>query len=193
MWSSSSALCCLSCSIFKCSCCSVAMPLISRDRLKLVADGTCRGLNLDQRTVVLRSPFVQQLPRALVRVRGREHVFPGGHEKALQRAEVVIDRAGLMTGVNHAIRTLRIAALRTVVLPLCRGQQLFEGVGIAILQEIARLLPAEDREGRHAPGGALEVLLAHQKLGEERMGVELPLLLAVGENGAEHPARLGFA
>src|ERR1700735_1370769 len=98
-----------------------------------------------------------------------------------------------MSGGHHAVRALRIATLCAIVLPVRRLHKFLEGVGVAILQQIARLLPAKDRERRHTPWCAFEVLLAHQKLGEERMRVEAPRLLAVGKDGAKHSARLCLA
>ena len=81
--------------------------------------------------------------------------------------------------MHHAIRAARIAALRPVVLPLHRLHQLLKRVRVAVLQQVARLLPAEDRERRHPPRRTGQVLLAHQELHEHRRGVEPPGLLPV--------------
>src|SRR5213075_1092160 len=64
--------------------------------------------------------------------------------------------------------------------------QLAEGLRIALAEQIAGLLPAEDVARRHAPGGAVRFLIASEEI-EEHAGVhELPpLALAEGEHLAE--------
>src|SRR5207247_8816208 len=67
-----------------------------------------------------------------------------------------------------------VAAPAAVVLPLRRLDELAEGGRVALLQEIAGALPAEHVVRRVAPRRALEVLLAHEELEEQRRLVELP-------------------
>ena len=78
-----------------------------------------------------------------------------------------------------------------VTLPLRALQQFGKAVGVTVLQQVAGLLPAEDVEGRHAPGGARIIALAHQKFEEERRHVEAPGRPAIGENSAEQPPGTG--
>src|SRR5262245_21767696 len=76
-------------------------------------------------------------------------------------------------------------------MPLSRFDQLLERLSVAVLQQVAGLLPAEDVVRRHAPWGAGVLPLSHQKLEEERRHVEAPVGFAVRENGAEEPPRAG--
>ena len=119
-----------------------------------------------------------------VRVERRQdrlHVRPD----AADAGERVVHGARLVAAVHHAVLALRVAALDAVVRPLGLGDEFLERVVVALLQEVARLLPAEDVVGRAAPRGALEIALAHEELEEERAHVELPALLAVGEDHLE--------
>src|SRR6185312_4310248 len=93
--------------------------------------------------------------------------------------------------MHHAVGALGIPALRAIVRPFGRFHQFFERIGVAVLQQIARLLPAEDAVGWHSPWSALEFAPAHQEFHIHRRGVELPALFAVGENGAEEAAGAG--
>ena len=87
--------------------------------------------------------------------------------------------------MDHAILALGIAALPAVVLPLRGVQELLKRGRVALLEQIARPLPAKDGVQGIAPGRALEVLLAHQELQEQRRLVELPRLGLVGQHVAE--------
>ncbi len=97
----------------------------------------------------------------------------------------MIHGAGFVSAVYHAISTLRISRFGAVILPLRGVQQFLERVHVAVLQQIAGLLPPEDVVRRHAPRRALVLLLAHQKFEEKGRLIELPALLAIGEDGAE--------
>ncbi len=148
--------------------------------------------DLHQRAVALGLPLVQQLHRAGVLVLAAEDGLRRLHQ-TLERAEGVVHAAGLIAGVHHAVRAARVAALGAVVVPLDRLHQLLEGVRVAVLQQVAGLLPAEDGVRRHAPRRAGQVLLAHQELHEDGRRVELPGLLAVRKDRAEHLAALRAA
>src|SRR5206468_10525989 len=63
--------------------------------------------------------------------------------------------------------------------------QFGEGVGVAVLKQVARLLPAEDVIGRHTPGRAAVMPPAHQELEEQRALIELPAPAAVREDFAD--------
>src|SRR5262249_47630927 len=83
-----------------------------------------------------------------------------------ERAEGLVDGGGLVPAVHHAVPALLVPALAPVALPLGGLHQLAEGLGVALLEQIARALPPEDVEGGVAPRGALVVVLAHQEAEE---------------------------
>src|SRR5262249_14666646 len=87
----------------------------------------------------------------------------------------------------------RIARLRPVVLPGRSLEEFLKTVGVAVLQQVTGLLPAEDVIGRHTPGSAAVMALAHQKFKEQSGLVEPPGPLAVGKNGAKQLAGAGAA
>src|SRR5690242_13926979 len=95
---------------------------------------------------------------------------PAGHRgsdgvaEALPRAEGVVDGGGLVAAVHHAVLALLVAAPAPVLLPARGLHQLLERGGVALLQQIAGPLPAEEVVGRIAPRRALEVVLAHEEL-----------------------------
>ena len=88
--------------------------------------------------------------------------------------------------MHHAIRALRIARFGAIIRPLRRLHQFFVRFGVAILQQVAGLLPSENVVGRHAPRRAFVGALAHQILEKERRLVEAPRLLAIRKHGAKH-------
>src|SRR5207245_6027877 len=102
-----------------------------------------------------------------------------------ERSECVIDGAGLVSAVHHAIGAFGIAALSSVVLPFRVTNQFLECVSVPVLQKVAGLLPAKDVVGWHAPGGAAIFAPAHQELEKQRTHIELPLLIAITENLTE--------
>src|SRR5262252_197853 len=124
--------------------------------------------------------------------RGSEPPGDGGRDRVAEsppRAERVIHRRGLVATVHHAVAALLVAAALAVVLPARRLQQLLERRRVALLEQIAGPLPAEDVEGRVAPRRALELLLAHQELQEERRLVEPPAAFRVREDLREEIVR----
>src|SRR5690242_13523374 len=146
--------------------------------LRLVLD------DLDERIISMHRfcGFVQQGERVRVFVSARDGGSCGG-PKTAKAAKGVIHSRGFVTAMNHAIRALRVAGFRAVVLPLGRSHELLETVRVAVLEEIAGLLPAEDVVGWHAPRGAGVLLFAHQEFEKKRRLIELPVLLAVGKYG----------
>ena len=106
-------------------------------------------------------------------------------QQATERTEGVVHAGGLVPGVHHAVSTARIAAFRAIVGPLNRVHEFLERIGVAILQQIAGLLPTEDRVCRHAPGSATQFLMTHEEFHEHGRRVELPALLPVRQNGAK--------
>src|SRR5262245_35088247 len=87
--------------------------------------------------------------------------------------------------MDHAVAALLVPALPPVVLPLGGVHQLPEGRGIALLEEIARPLPAKEVERGISPGRALVVVLAHEEAEEERRLIELPVLLRLRQHVGE--------
>src|SRR5580704_17553207 len=97
----------------------------------------------------------------------------------------------LVAAMGHAVGTLLVLA-GAVGVPIGGLHQLLERLGVTFAEQIARLLPAEDVAIGHAPGRALERLVAGQEI-EEQAGVhEIPLLaLAAREDVAEQVLGLG--
>src|SRR3984957_10412643 len=135
---------------------------------------------------------VQQVARAVIHVL----VEKGGTHRRCQTppgAKHIVHRRRLISATDHTVGTFWIARLGAVILPLRLFNQLLEGGSVAILQQIAGLLPAKDVISRVAPGRALVVPLAHQELEKQWRHVELPVLLPIGEDRAEEPAGAGAA
>src|SRR6267143_2844561 len=105
--------------------------------------------------------------------------------EAAPGAERVVHGRRLVAAVNHTVTALVVTAPIAVGLPLRRLDELAEGLRVALLQEIAGALPAEHVVRRVAPRGALEVLLTHEELEEQRRLVELPAPLRVREHRRE--------
>jgi hypothetical protein len=84
--------------------------------------------------------------------------------------------------MDHAVLALGVVALVAVVVPVGELEIFLEGLHVAVLEEVAGLLPAEDVVGGAAPGGALEVEVALEELEEEGREVELPGFLGVLED-----------
>src|SRR5450755_1030862 len=116
---------------------------------------------------------VQQLQGTAILILAEERSL-GHREKAANGGKSVLHSSGLVAAAHHAVHALGIAALGAVVIPVGAVEQFLEGVRIAVLQQVAGLLPAKDVVGGHAPGGALVVALAHQEFEEERRHIELP-------------------
>src|SRR5262249_56941176 len=112
-----------------------------------------------------------------------------GVAEAPPRPEGVVHRGRLVPAVHHAVAALLVAAALAVVLPARGLEQLLERRRVALLEQIAGALPAEDVVGRVAPWRALEVLLAHEELQEERRLVETPAALRVREDPREEIVR----
>ena len=87
--------------------------------------------------------------------------------------------------MHHAVRALRITRFGAIVLPLRCFDEFLKRVRVAVLQEVARFLPAENVVCRHTPRSAGILLPAHQKFEEQWRLVEAPTLLAVGKDSAE--------
>src|SRR5208337_4905685 len=121
-------------------------------------------------------------------------IFIGARERSANRAEESTPRAkgivygrGFISAVHHTVGALGIARLGPVLLPLGFAHQLVEGVSVAVLQQVAGLLPPEQVEGWHAPCRAGIVALAHEEFQKQRRLVEYPPRLAVRQDGAEQP------
>src|SRR5215469_4455612 len=141
------------------------------------------ALDLHQRRVVLRRPVLEQLLRvriAVLRERAAHH-----RPEAAQRPEAVHYCRRLIAAANHAVGALGIAAGHAVLFPLRRLEEFLECLRVAVLEQVARPLPAEDVVGRRAPRRALVLAVAHKELEEQRRHVEFPVGLAVRQDGPE--------
>src|SRR5271166_6982083 len=148
--------------------------------------------NLHQRVVGVHGAnfFLQHgggLVILILRRKSRAHCAP----ETAQRTESVVYRRRFVSAVHHAIRTLGIAGLSAVLLPFRRLHQFIEGVGVAVLQQVAGFLPAEQVKRWHAPWRTRIVALPHQKFKEQRRLIEHPIFLAVRQHGAEQTSRPG--
>ena len=96
-----------------------------------------------------------------------------------------VRRRRLVAAMRHAVGALLVAA-GAVRIPVGRVHQFLERARIALAQQVARLLPAEDVARRHAPRRAVIGLVAGEEIEEEAGVHELPALAAaVGEDLAE--------
>ena len=111
-------------------------------------------------------------------------------QESAERAEHIVHGAGFIAAMDHAVRALGIAAFGAVAVPVSFADQFLKCVGVAVLQKVAGLLPAENVVGGHAPRGAFVIALAHQEFHEQGAEVEAPAFAAVAQNLAEKFARL---
>ena len=100
-------------------------------------------------------------------------------------------RGRLVAAMRHAVGALLVAA-GAVGIPVGGFHQLGEGLGVALAEQIAGLLPAEDVARRHAPRGAVEFLVAGEEV-EEHRGVRDVPLLALAERKHLAEQFLGLA
>ena len=105
----------------------------------------------------------------------------------------MVDGGGFVAGVDHAVGALGVAGFGAVFVPGRGFHEFLERIGVAVLQEVAGFLPAEDVEVGHAQVGAFVLAFAHQEFKEQRALVELPVLFAVGEDFGEELAGFGAA
>ena len=139
----------------------------------------------------MRCGFVQKLERVLIFI---EAESTANHApEAFQRTESFDDSGWFVAATDHAVGALGIAAGNAVFFPLGGLEQLLECVGIAVLEQVAGTLPAEDVVGGRTPGGAFILAVAHQEFEEQGRHIELPRLLAIREDRAEHAADAGAA
>src|ERR1700739_1504454 len=120
----------------------------------------------------MRIPLIELLERvlALIAAECSLHHAP----ESAERQEASKHRGGLVAAAHHTIRAFGIAAADAVLFPFRRLHQLLEAVGVAILQQVARLLPSENVVSRRAPWCAIVVAIAHQEFKKQRRHVELP-------------------
>jgi len=119
---------------------------------------------------------------------GSGSVSDGSFDRAgesWERAEGVVDRAGLVSAVHHAVAALHVATFLPIIFPHGIGHELLEGGDVAVLQEVAGFLPTEDVIGGVAPGGAIVVDVALEELEEVRGEIKLPRFFAAFENFLE--------
>src|SRR5271167_619422 len=107
----------------------------------------------------------QQIACTLILVSVENRGARRGYEPS-ERTKHIVDRRKFITAADHAVSAFWIAGSGAVVFPLRLLDQLLERGSVAILQQVAGLLPAEDVVSRIAPWRAFVVPLAHQKLEE---------------------------
>ena len=90
--------------------------------------------------------------------------------------------------MDHAVGALLVPA-GPVVVPVRVLDELPEGRGVAVLEQITRLLPAENVVRGIAPWRALVVHLAHEEVQKERRLVEPPVFLGRVQDAREHLPR----
>jgi hypothetical protein len=118
---------------------------------------------------------------------GSEH-RPDRAAESSPGSERIGDRGRLVAAVHHAVGALLVPS-GTIAIPGRAVEEFLEGPHIAVLEEIARLLPAEDVGRWVPPGGALILQLPHQELQKQRRLIESPSPLAVTENVGKQPVR----
>src|SRR3982074_1979023 len=111
--------------------------------------------------------LLQQKQRLLIAIASGKGGLHRSQEPA-QRAERGIYRRRFVAAVHHAVGASWVAGLSPIVLPLGGSEQLSKSLRIAVLQQIAGLLPSEHVVGRHAPGRTRISPLTHQELEEQR-------------------------
>src|SRR3954449_7743328 len=77
--------------------------------------------------------------------------------------------------MRHAVGAPRILA-PTERVPVGAVEQLLPGLGVAVGEQVAGLLPTQQRVRRDSPRGALEVASPFEEVEEQRRVVESPLL-----------------
>ena len=108
-----------------------------------------------------------------------------GAGEARERAEGIVHRTGLVTAVHHAVATLFVPALLTVLLPRSIFHQLFKGGYIAVLEKVAGLLPTKDVEGGVTPRSAVVIHIALKEFEEVGRKIKFPRFFAVVEDFLE--------
>src|ERR1700741_4531901 len=88
--------------------------------------------------------------------------------------------------MDHAIAAAGIAALVAVLLPLGRLDKFLERLRVAVVEQVAWLLPAKNVGIGVAPRRAFVIDLAHQEFQEEGRLVELPPFAARSPQRAEN-------
>src|SRR5260370_40242121 len=102
-----------------------------------------------------------------------------------------VRRGWLVAAMRQAVGAFLVLA-GAVGLPVRGLHQFLEGLGIALAEQVAGLLPAENVAGRHAPRRAFVILIARQEIQEQAGMHEIPLLaFAQREHVAEQFLGLG--
>src|SRR5262249_35306948 len=149
--------------------------MVARERLPLTS-----GVQPSSVVSSVTSPPASEAPRD----RGRH-----GIAEPPPRGESVVHDRRVVAAGHHAGRALLVADAPPIVFPPRGLEQLLEGRGVSFLQEVAGPLPAEYVVRRVAPRSALEVLLAHEELQEQRRLVEPPAALGIREDLREELVR----
>ena len=109
-------------------------------------------------------------------------VGDGGFDRAGEAGEGtegVVDRAGLVPTVDHAVAALLVAALLAVLFPHGVGHEFFKGGDVTVLEEVAGFLPTEDVVGGVTPRSAVVIDVALEEFEEVRREIEFPGFFAL--------------
>src|SRR5579864_8517353 len=92
--------------------------------------------------------------------------------------------------MHHAIATFGITALASVILPRRCFDQLPEGTGVAFLNQVTRLLPAEEVVSRVPPRRTFELPFPLKKEKKQRRLIEAPAAGGIFEDFPKQIDRL---
>src|SRR5665213_3057794 len=145
----------------------VRLPVLLRSRFDLLLHGQ---LHKTGRSMNRRDRLIQKPERFGVGIPGELRFYR--RKESFQAAELIVDRGRFITAVHHAVGAFGITGFSAVFMPLRGFHKFGERVRVTVLQKITGFLPAEKVKGRHAPGSAGVMALAHQEFEKERRHVE---------------------
>src|SRR6267142_6930786 len=97
---------------------------------------------------------------------GRQQRCHDGSAKSSDGAERIVNGRCFIAAMDHAVGAFLVPA-GPVVIPVRVIDELLEGRGVAVLEEVTRLLPAEDIVGGIAPRRALVIHFTHEEVQKE--------------------------
>src|SRR5712691_5868406 len=121
-----------------------------------------------RRPLLVEGDFRRHRPLGARTEHGDLERLPGLRDRRLGRGRLV-------AAMRHAVRAFLVLA-GAVGIPVRGLHQLAERLGVALAQEVARLLPAENVARRHAPGRAVIGLVAGKEIQEQAGMNEGPAL-----------------
>ena len=97
----------------------------------------------------------------------------------------MVDCGRFVAAMHHAIGALGVARFKPVLRPIGIAHEFIKGIDVPFVDEVARFLPTKQTKGWVTSGGAVVLSFAHQEFEEQHRLIELPTLLAVGEQHVE--------